>query len=138
MGAMTGLVKAYTIDDSAGVLAYVCVVQGAADGGCKKPAAANAAGFLGVTVEAQATQNKSVPVQKDRIARVKYGGTITRGDRLVINGTSGDVKTIESTITAAPGTASVQNVVGIAEVSGVSGDIGSMMIQPFVVNIAVS
>jgi hypothetical protein len=133
-----GLIKAYKIDDAAGVAQYVCVVQGANDGCCKKPAAANAAGFLGVTVEAQPNQNKAVAVVKSGIVRVKAGGSITRGDRLVINGTSGDVKSAEAAVTAAPGTASVQNVIGTAEATAASGDIFPMWIAPCVVNIAVS
>jgi len=138
MNQTQGLIKSYKIDDAAGVGQYVVVVQGAADGCCKKPAGANAAGFVGVTIEAQANQNKGVAVQKSGIARVKAGGNITRGDRLVINGTSGDVKSVESVVTAAPGTASVQNVVGIAETSAASADIVPMWIAPCVVNIAVS
>lgn len=138
MNQSQGLIKSYKIEDAAGVGQYLVVVQGAADGGCAKPAAANAAGFLGVTVEAQTNQNKGVAVQKTGIARVKAGGAITRGDRLVINGATGSVKSAEAVVTAAPGTASVQNVIGVAEVSAASGDIFSMMIAPCVVNIAVS
>jgi len=131
-------VQTYTIDDAAGVVANVCVVMGAADGGCKKPAGANAAGFLGVTQEDQSTQNKNVPVAKSGTVRIKYGGNITRGDRVKIGGTTGSVVTCEALIVAAPGTASVQEVVGIAEVSGVSGDLGLMTIRPYTVNIAAS
>jgi hypothetical protein len=138
MGQSQAFVKSYTIDDAAGVGQYVVVVQGAANGGCKKPAAANDAGFLGVTIEAQPNQNKSVPVQKGFVVRVKYGGTITRGDRLVINSSAGDVKSAEALVTAAPGSASVQNVIGMAEIDGSSGDVGLMNIAPCVVNIAAS
>jgi hypothetical protein len=138
MNQSTGLVKAYKIDDAAGVGQYVVVVCGANDGCVKKPTAADVAGFVGVTVEAQANQNKAVAVQKNGIVRVKAGGAITRGDRLVINGTGGDVKSVEAVVTAAPGTASVQNVIGVAEVTAASGDIFPMWISPCVVNIAVS
>ena len=69
---------------------------------------------------------------------VKAGGAITRGDRLAINSTAGDVKSVEAIITAAPGVASVRNLVGIAETSAASGDIFPMWIQPYSVNIAVS
>ena len=53
---------------------------------------------------------------KGGIVRVYYGGTITRGDRLVINGSTGSVKSAEALVVASPGTPSVQNVVGMAEI----------------------
>jgi hypothetical protein len=135
---VTGLSRAYKIDDAAGVLIFICVVQGAGDGTCKKPAAANAAGFLGVTLEAQPNQNRGVTVCKEGIVRVVAQGTIARGDRLAIGSAAGDVKSVEALIVAAPGAASVQNVIGQAEASAVAGDIFQMWIKPFVVNIAVS
>lgn len=137
-GQTIGLVKAYKIDDAAGVGQYVAVVQGANDGCCKKPAAINAAGFLGVTLEAQANQNKGVSVCKSGIVRVKAHGAITRGDRVNIYSSAGDVQSIESTIVAAPGTATRQNVIGVAEVTAADGDIFPMWIQPFLVSIAAS
>lgn len=137
-GQTQALLKSYRIEDAAGVNAQVCVVQGANDNGCKKPAAANAVAFLGVTTETQAKQNKGVAVQKGGIAWVKAQGTITRGDRLVIGSSAGDVKSAEALIIAAPGSASVQNIVGQAEASAVVGDTFPMWITPFVVNIAVS
>ena len=135
---MIGLTKAYKIDDAAGVGQNVVVVQGAGDGTCKKPAAANAVGFLGVTLEAQPNQNKGVAVCKTGVVRVKASGSITRGDRLNIASSAGDVQSIEATIMAAPGTASRQNVIGQAETSAAAGDIFPMMISPCLVNIAVS
>lgn len=137
-GATQHYVKQYRIEDAAGIGQFIVAVQGANDGGCKKPTAANAAGFLGVTTEQQLNQNRGVPVQKAGIARVKAQGNITRGDRLAIGSNVGDVKSVEAQITAAPGTAAVVNVIGTAEASAVAGDIFPMMIQPFVVNIAVS
>lgn len=132
------LVKAFPIDDAAGVGQALCVVQGASDGSVKKPAAANAAGFVGVTIEAQANQNKSVAVAIDGVVKVTAGGTITRGDRVKIHGTTGKVMTCEALIVAAPGAASVQEVVGIALQSAVAGDVFEMLIRPYTVNIAVS
>lgn len=137
-GQTIGLVKAYKIDDAAGVGQYVAVVHGANDGCCKKPTTANAAGFLGVTLEAQANQNKGVSVCKSGIVRVKANGVITRGDRVAIASAAGDVASVEATIVHAPGTASVTNVIGVAEVTAADKDIFPMLIQPFVVNVAVS
>jgi hypothetical protein len=133
-----GLVSAYSIDNSTGVGQFVVVVQGAEDGGCKIPTAVNAAGFLGVTLEARTIQNSSVSVCKSGTVRVVAGGTITRGDRLRVHSNAGDVESCEAAITAAPGTAAVFNVIGMAEVSAVAGDIFDMFIAPCVVNVAVS
>ncbi len=139
MAGMTqGLTKAYKIGNAGGVLQYVCVVQDAADGQVKLPTAQNAAGFQGVTLEAQPNQYKGVAVQKEGIVRVNAGGTIARGDRLAINSVAGDVYSVEALIQAAPGTAARINVVGRAESSAVAGDIFPMHIQDYVVNIAVS
>lgn len=137
-GQSSHLQRQYRIEDASGVGQFLCVVQGANDGGCKKPTGANAAGFLGVTIESQFNQNMGVPVVKEGIMRVKAHGNITRGDRLIIGSNVGDVSSIEAVITAAPGTASVANVIGQAEASAVAGDTFPMWITPFVVNIAVS
>jgi hypothetical protein len=133
-----GLVSAYTIDNSAGVGQFVVVVQGAEDGGCKIPTAVNAAGFLGVTLEAQLNQNRAVSVCKSGTVRVVAGGTIARGDRVRVHSNIGDVESCEAEITAAPGAAAVFNVIGMAEVSAVAGDVFDIFIAPCLVNVAVS
>jgi hypothetical protein len=138
VNATQGLVKAYKIEDAAGVGQYVVVVDGAADGGVKKPTAANAAGFKGVTLEAQPNQGKGVAVQKSGIVRVTANGVITRGDRLAIASNTGDVKSVEAVVVAAPGTAGVTNVIGTAETSAADKDIFPMWIAQCVVNVAVS
>lgn len=121
-GQTLGLVKAYRIENSGGVAKFACVVQGAADGNCKLPTAQGVGGFVGVTTEAQPNQYKGVAVAKTGIFDVIAGGTITRGDRLAINSSAGDVYSVEAAIDAAPGTAAVFHIVGIAETSAVSGD----------------
>ena len=137
-GQTLGFVKAYRIENSTGVVKFACVVQGAADGNCKLPTAQNVAGFVGVTTEAQPNQYKGVAVQKNGIFDVVAGGTITRGDRLAINSSAGDVYSVEALIEAAPGTAARINVVGKAEMSAVLGDQFPMLLQDYVVNIAAS
>jgi hypothetical protein len=138
-GSTYVLDKAYTIDDAAGVGQYLCVVRGAADGGCKKPGGANAAGFCGITQEAQSKQNKGVAVRKLGISRAIASGAITQGDRVNIAGVSGKVQSCEATVTHAPGTAAVTEVIGVAETTSVNdGDTIYVFITPFPVNIAVS
>jgi hypothetical protein len=48
------------------------------------------------------------------------------------------VESCEAAITAAPGTAAVFNVIGMAEVSAVAGDVFDIFIAPCLVNVAVS
>jgi len=140
MNASSGaLVKSYKIENAAGVTQYAAVVQGAnADGNCKLPTAANAKGFLGFTLEAQPNQLKGVAVQKTGIARAVANGAITRGDRLAIASVAGDVKSVEAIVTAGPGIASTNEVVGRAEESAVTGQIFAVFVNPETVPIAVS
>jgi hypothetical protein len=138
MNQSQGLVKAYTIDNAGGVTEYSAVVQGAEDGGCKIPTGANVGGFLGLTIEAQPNQNKGVAVQKTGIARARSLAGWTRGDWLGIGDNTGALTTVEATVIHAPGTASIQYLVGIAETSANAGDIAPVWINPGIVNIAVS
>jgi hypothetical protein len=140
VGQVTELDLTYTIDDAAGVGQYVAVVQGAADGSCKKPAAAGAAGFLGITKTAQAKQNKGVSVARRGIARALAKGAITRGDRLTIGSNAGDVSSAEAAIAAGlAGAAKVYNVIGTAENSTANdGDIVYVFLNPYTVALAVS
>jgi len=132
MNATQGLIKAYRVDNAGGVTQYAAVVASTVptNGNCKLPAAANAVGFLGFTVEAQPNQYKACAVQKTGIARAVAGGTIAYGDRVVINGTLGDVKSAEAAIVAGAGTYGAQNVVGRAEESAVAGQIFAVWICP--------
>lgn len=132
VGQVTGLDLTYTIDDAAGVGQFVAVVQGVNDGSCKKPAAENAAGFLGFTKTAQAKQNKGVSVARTGIARGLAKGAITRGDRLRIATNAGDVESCEAAIAAVTvgGAAALFNVIGTAENSTVNdGDIVYVFIE---------
>lgn len=138
MNVSETLVAAYKVEDAAGVAAYLMVVHGATSGSCKKPAAANAAKFVGFTKEAQPTQYGGAAVVKSGIARATAGATIGRGDRLVANGTDGKLKSVEALITAAPGTAAVFNVVATAEDDAVAGDVFPVMIAPCLVSVAAS
>lgn len=57
------------------------------------------------------------------IAVVEYGGTVTRGQRLTSD-------SVGRAISAAPATGANAQIIGIAMVSGVSGDLGSVRISP--------
>lgn len=76
-------------------------------------------GLMGVSGNIAAAAGERVDVIKSGIADVLFGGTITRGDPLTSDANG-------KAVTAVAG----QNVIGFAEVSGVSGDIGSVLISP--------
>ncbi len=133
VGQVTVLDVTYTIDDAAGVNQFVAVVQGAADGACKKPTGINVAGFLGFTKTKQATQYKGVSVARLGIARALAKGAITRGDRLNIYSSAGDVQSVEAAIAAVTvaGAAVLFNVIGLAEnTTANDGDVVYVFIKP--------
>jgi hypothetical protein len=109
--------RTYKETDAAGVAAHRAVVRGTNDGECKKPAAANAGGFVGITAEAQATQNKGVSVQIDGIALAEMYGTGSYGDAVNIGDTSGRLASCQTELvdTAEAGGAYLTYVVGYAE-----------------------
>jgi hypothetical protein len=140
VGTITILDQPFTIDDAAGVAQFVAVVQGASDGSCKKPTAANAAGFLGFAKTAQAKQYKGVSVARMGVARAIGNGAIARGDRLNIASNAGDVQSVEAVIAGiTAGAAALYNVVGTAENSTTtSGDVVYVKIDPATVIVPVS
>lgn len=138
MNATQGLVKAY-VTETATTPQYAAVVQGAnADGNCAMPGAANAQGFLGITLESQSAVGRGVAVQKTGIARAIANGSITRGDAVAIASTAGDLASVQTVVAAAPGTASCEYVVGFAEESAVNGQIFAVWLNPQIVKTAVS
>ena len=98
----------HKITDSGGVTANKVVVQGTNAYECKLPTAANAGSILGVTAEAQSTQNKQVRVQTAGVARITAADAISVGDPVNIHGTTGKVKTVNEA------TGTLVNVVGQA------------------------
>lgn len=70
-----------------------------------------------------AASGERVDVQLTDIATVTYGGTVTRG-QLVMSDASGRA------ITAAASAGANVRVCGVALVSGVSGDLGAVLLQP--------
>ena len=131
--------KTYTIDDTEGVGQFVAVVQGAAAGGCKTPAAANAPKFLGFTQEAQPLQHKGVTVQISGISRAIASGVISAGDAVCIDGATGKVASCQADVEAAPGTAKIIRVIGQAEsTAAADGDTVLVRICPYVAKTAAS
>lgn len=86
--------------------------------------AAAAADFLiGVSDNLGAASGEPFDVIMDGIALVEYGGNVTRGALLTADADG-------KAVTAAPAATATARVIGVAMVSGVSGDIGSVRIAP--------
>lgn len=89
------------------------VVQGAAVGDA----------LMGVTGRFGAASGERLDVVRAGIAEVEYGGSVTRGQPLTSNGDG-------KAVAAAPSAGVNNRIIGFAEVSGVSGDIGSVQVLP--------
>lgn len=70
-----------------------------------------------------ASTGQEVDVFMSGVAIVEYGGTITRGQLLTSDATG-------RAVAAAPAAGTNNRIVGIAMVSGVVGDLGSVLIHP--------
>lgn len=103
----------------AAILPFRIVKHGAADGYAIQAAAAADFSFGVSDSLGAAAANDPCDVIRGGIAEVIYGGTITRGQP-VTSDSSG----------RAVAAASGNRVIGYAEVSGVSGDRGSIFIAP--------
>lgn len=123
----------------AAIAARRIVKFGAADGGVLQAAAATDAMF-GVSTDIPAALGERCDVIKLGDADVEYGGNVARGDELTADASGRAVTAARHTHTenaaaayvqnAATGTATLQRIIGIANVSGVLGDIGSVAIAP--------
>lgn len=111
-----GLVKNYVAETAVGK--YLIVKFGAADGAVE--VADDATDLLiGVSTDIDTDINGRCDVARDGIAPVIYGGTVTRGTKLTTNAAAKAVAATDG-----------DSVIGIAEVSGVANDIGSVLITP--------
>lgn len=116
-----GLIKNYTAE--AAIAAYRIVKFGAADGGILQAAAATDK-LVGVTDRlAAAVAGDRIDIVRNGIAEVEYGGNVAAGDLLTADASGRAI-----VATAAAG-ANVR-FIGVAEVAGVLGDIGSLAIEP--------
>jgi hypothetical protein len=130
-------IRTYTITDAAGVGKFRAVVQDTAEGKVKKPAAANAPGFVGISQEAQGTQNGKLAIKEGGRTRAIAGGIIDVGDLVKIGDNTGKLVSAQAAIAAHPGAASIQYVVGQARsAAGADGDEFWLQIRPQVVTIA--
>lgn len=113
------LIKNY--DAGAAIAPYRIAKFGASDGEVVQAAAAGDA-LMGVVISPRARETGDrVDVVRSGLAPVEYGGNVTRGDLLTSDANG-------AAITAAPSAGANMRVIGTAEVSGVAGDIGEVMI----------
>ncbi len=87
------------------------------------PAAAATDSVIGATGAIGALSGDRIDVTLIGVEEVTYGGNVTRGD-LVTSDVNGAV------VTAAPIAGANARIVGVAMVSGVAGDIGSVLVKP--------
>lgn len=118
--ANNGLIKSYQAE--AAINPYRIVKLGAADYGVVQGASA-ADSLIGVTTEVDATTGERVDVVHSGIADVRLGGAVTRG-QFITSDASGQG------VAAAPAAGVNNRIVGIALVSGVSGDIAPVLLTP--------
>lgn len=123
MGRTTGLLqKGYTATGA--IAARRLVAMGAADGTVVQATGGTAA-ILGVQSEIGVEVGERASVAMvGNIEDVVFGGNVTRGDPLTSDAQG-------RAITAAPAAGVNIHCVGYAEVSGVVGDIGTVIISPF-------
>ncbi|MHB8653261.1 MAG: hypothetical protein ACYDA9_05210 [Terriglobia bacterium] len=130
-GATYVLDKTYKITSVGGVGKYLAVVPGTNDGDCQLPSGANQVSY-GLTQESQPTQNENVIVRKYGISRAVANSPINKGDYVEVAGTTGNLQT--ANLTTLPLTATLHNVLGIAESSAaVLGQIFFVFLSPHAV-----
>lgn len=87
------------------------------------PAAAATDELIGVTGAIGANQGDRIDATLIGVEEVTYGGNVTRGDMLTSDANG-------NAITAAPVAGANVRIIGVAMVSGVNGDIGSVLVKP--------
>lgn len=102
---------------------YRAVVQGSADDGCKLPAAAGAGKVVGIVFgKPNEGTGKSLSVVRLGRAKVELAGSVNAQEKLEVADATGKLQKYTA--------ASSNGEVGVAEETGVSGDIISAWIDP--------
>jgi hypothetical protein len=114
------LIKNFTAEEA--VEPRRIVKFGAADGEVLHAAAASDLS-IGVTDTLGAEEGGRVDVVRVGIADVEYGATVARGAKLTSDSTG-------RAVAAAPSSGANAQIIGTAELSGVVGDIGKVLINP--------
>lgn len=115
-----GLIKAY--DPETAIAAYTIVKFGTTEDQVVEAAAATDK-LIGVSSEIDSAVGDRCDVIRSGIAPVLYGGTVAAGDLLTSNANGHAIAT----------TTASNRIIGIAEVAGVAGDRGSVLICPGII-----
>lgn len=115
-----GLITPFTA--TAAIGAYLIAAHGAADGAAVQ-ADDGSTMMLGVTTDIPAAAGETVDVVRSGPASVTFGGNVTRGAPLTADANG------RAIAVALPAEADTF-IVGYAEVSGVAGDIASVLVAP--------
>lgn len=114
-------IKTFTAE--AAIAAFTIVKPGTSDGNMLAAAAVSDKLYGVSDPIGQSTVGGRVEVIIEGEADVLYGGTVTRGD-LVTSDASGRA------VTAAPGAGTNNRIIGVAKISGVVGDVGTILVAP--------
>ncbi len=114
------LARNYTA--GAAITAFRIVKSGANDGEVIQAAAATDL-LMGVCGELAPASGERVDIHKIGIARIEFGGTVTRGNPVTADASG-------RAVAAAPAAGSNVRIIGFAEVSAVSGDIADVLLAP--------
>ncbi len=134
-GATYVLDKTYKVTEAAGVTKYRAVIPGTNDGECKLPTAVNLLS-CGITQETQSKVNENVTLRKYGISRAYAKGVVTKGDYVEVGATDGSLR--KADLTTVPGTATLHNLLGIAETSAADGEVFFVFLSPNPVIVPVS
>lgn len=115
-----GLIKTRTA--SGAIAGRRLVAHGAADGLVVQAATAGAA-LCGVSERIDAAATEQVDVIMTGLAQVVYGAAVALGDPLTSDATG-------KAIPAAPGAGVTMRIIGYADLAGVAGDYGRVLIAP--------
>lgn len=118
-GLTSGLTKNFTAE--AAVTKRRIVKFGAADTTVLLGAASTDL-LIGVSTGIDAAINEPCDVKMGGIAEVEFGGAVTRGQYLTSDATG-------RAVAAAPAAGVNASIIGVAMVSGVAGDIGSVLLS---------
>ncbi|MCE7915414.1 MAG: DUF2190 domain-containing protein [Nitrosomonas sp. PRO4] len=119
---MANLILAKNYTAGGAISPFRIVKMGSNDGEVVQAAAATDL-LMGVTGELGPASGERVDIQKIGIARIEFGGTVTRGNPVTADASG-------KAVAAAPAAGANVRIIGFAEVSAVSGDIADVLLAP--------
>lgn len=118
---MSNVILARSYKAEAAIPAFTILKYGTVDGNILVAAAVSDA-IVGISTDIPAAIGERCDMIASGIADVIYGGTVARGDPLTTDATG-------RAVTATPAAGINNRIIGFANVSGVLGDIGSVILS---------